>query len=336
MNRAPYNRKHNRYKKYRQYKGAGLMYELMAAGNAAIQAQDLGAELYGRFIAYLDKKPKTIETYRQALKPFFLYMAREGINRPTREDVLNYRNELRESCKAATIQAYMLSVRLFFRWLAQEGLYPNVADNVKGATVDRDHKKGYLTSGQVRETLQGIDREDIAGKRDYAMFLLMATAGLRTIEVIRANVEDIPTAEGRAVLYVQGKGKEDKAQYVKLAGPVEEAIRAYLKARGPVEASAPLFASNSRNNQGGRMTTRAIRGMVKAYMAQAGLASDRLTAHSLRHTAGTLNLLNGGTLQETQQLLRHKDIGTTMIYVHNMTRETNNSEDRIARAIFGA
>ena len=49
-----------------------------------------------------------------------------------------------------------------------------------------------------------------------------------------------------------------------------------------------------------------------------------------------MNLLNGGTLQETQQLLRHKNIATTHIYLHNVERIKNNSEYRIARAIFGA
>ena len=70
-------------------------------------------------------------------------------------------------------------------------------------------------------------------------------------------------------------------------------------------------------------------------MIEAGLESDRLTAHSLRHTAATLNLLNGGTVEETQQLLDHKNINTTLIYSHALERAKNNSEQRIAKAIFG-
>lgn len=311
------------------------MYELQTKATAG-QVQDIGADLYGRFIAYLDRTPKTVETYRQALKPFFLFTTRKGITRPTREDILEYKKELgARGLSASTVQAYILALRQFFKWLAQEGLYRNEADNIHGAKISKEHKKGYLTSGQVKDVLRGIDQEDVAGKRGYAIFLLMTTAGLRTIEVSRANIEDIRNVGDNVGLFLQGKGKEDRAAYVKLAGPVEVAIRAYLKARGPVEAKAPLFASNSNNNQGGRMTTRAISGIVKGYMVQAGYASDMLTAHSLRHTAGTLNLLNGGTLQETQQLLRHEDINTTMIYLHNITRANNNSEDRIARAILG-
>ena len=47
-----------------------------------------------------------------------------------------------------------------------------------------------------------------------------------------------------------------------------------------------------------------------------------------------MNLLNGGSLEETQQLLRHNNLNTTMIYVHSMNRAKNKSETRIAHAIF--
>ena len=75
--------------------------------------------------------------------------------------------------------------------------------------------------------------------------------------------------------------------------------------------------------------------IIKKRLKAAGYDSDRLTAHSLRHTAATLNLLNGASLEETQQLLRHTSINTTMIYVHALERAENNSEARIAAAIFG-
>ena len=69
-------------------------------------------------------------------------------------------------------------------------------------------------------------------------------------------------------------------------------------------------------------------------MIKAGLKSDRLTAHSLRHTTATLNLLNGGTPEETMQLLRHSNLNTTLIYSHTIERANNKSEERVAKAIF--
>ena len=299
-----------------------------------IQQQGINESLYTRFIAYIDAKPKTIETYTRALRQFFNYLGENAISNPTREDILAFRDSLRGTHKPSTIQNYVTATRLFFQWTEQEGLYKNVAAHIKGAKLNNDHKKDYLTSRQVGAVLAGIDRKGEQGKRDYAIFSLMVTAGLRDIEVSRANIEDLRTLADTAVLYIQGKGRDEKTDYVKLAYPVETAIRAYLASKAKGEGTDPLFTSTSNNNRGKRLTTRSISGIIKGCLISAGFNSERLTAHSLRHTAGTLNLLNGGTLEETQQLLRHSNINTTMIYLHNMNRAKNKSEARIAQAIF--
>jgi integrase/recombinase XerC len=263
-------------------------------------------------------------------------MQENAITSPTRDDVVAFRDSIRESHAASTVQLYMTTVKLFFRWLAQEGIYPNVAEHIKGAKIAAGHKKDYLTSGQVKNVLGGIERGDVEGLRDYAIFLLMATSGLRTIEVARANIEDLRTLGDSRVLYIMGKGKNDKADYVKVAAPVEQAITAYFKAAGTPKEGQPLFRSNANRNNGERLTTRSISRIVKNHLRDAGYDSDRLTAHSLRHTAATLNLLNGGSIEETQQMLRHQNISTTMIYSHALKRAANKSEERIAGAIFAA
>lgn len=311
------------------------MNELAIIGSKGLEVQKgITEDLYRRYIAFIDAKPKTIETYTRALKQFFKYTQEHGISNPTREDVIAYRESLKETCKPSTVQNYIIALRQFFKWTDQEGLYKNVAENVKGAKLSKDHKKDYLSGKQVKGILDDINLQEEAGKRDYAIFALMVTGGLRTIEVARANVEDIRVLGGSAVLFIQGKGQDEKADYVKLADPVEKAIRSYLKCRKDLKEGQPLFCSTSNNNRGGRVTTRTISGIVKRRLTEAGYNSERLTAHSLRHTAATLNLLNGGSLEETQQLLRHSNINTTMIYIHSMNRAKNPSEARIANAIF--
>lgn len=316
-------------------KGRVFMENIISYGfNEIVETNNVTIELYERFISFIDAKPRTIETYRKAIKQFFLYMQDNNIKAPCRQDIINYRDMLAADRKPSTVQTYLTAVKLFFKWLEQEGVYKNVTVNVKGVKINKGHKKDYLTSNQSKCLLKGIDRATIKGKRDYAMILLMLTAGLRTIEVSRANIEDMQLKGDSMVLYIQGKGKDEKSDYVKIAPQVEKAIREYLKARKPVNKNDALFISTS-NNKSDRLTTRSIRGVVKEHLTAAGYESDRLTAHSLRHTAGTLNILNGGTLDETQQLLRHSNINTTMIYLHNLERDKNNSESRIADAIFG-
>ena len=144
------------------------------------------------------------------------------------------------------------------------------------------------------------------------------------MEVSRANIEDLSTVGDSSVLYIQGKGHTERTEYVKLMPEVEEAIRAYLKTRGAVSGKDPLFTSLSNNSKGKRITERSV----------SQIAKDRLTAHSTRHTAVTLALLGGQSLEEVQQFARHANITTTQIYAHNLDRAKNNCEATIAKAIF--
>ena len=277
----------------------------------------------------------TKRTYKTGINQFVSFIGKEN-SQPRYDDVLNFIEHLKQEQKApSTIQTYTVAVRLFFKWAENSRLYPNIARDVKGVRVNsKAHRGAYLTSDEAQAVLKNIDTETIAGLRNYAMIGLMLTAGLRTIEVSRAKVNDIATLGNAKVLYIQRKGHQEKDSYIKIASVVYEAIMIYLKERNIKDTNKPLFASLSNNNKGGYITTRTIRGIVKQAYRDAGIANDALSAHSTRHTSATLNLLNGGTLEETQQLLGHANIETTMIYAHHLKRINNNSEERISNAIF--
>lgn len=310
--------------------------QIVQSRGEIVAQQTVGAELFTRFLAYLDATPKTIETYTRALSQLFNYFSLNGIRQPQREDIVAFREELKASGhKPTTVQNYITATKLLFKWTAQEGLYPNIAEHLKGAKLNRDHKKDYLTSRQVKEVLAGVDRSTEQGLRDYAILTLMITGGLRTIEVVRADVGDIRTLGDNSVLYVQGKGREEKTEYIKISPQVEKAIWAYLTARGEKDEKAPLFSSTSNNNKGARLTTRSVSGIVKTRLQQAGYDSEKLTAHSLRHTAVTLSLLAGKDITEVQQFARHANIATTMIYNHALDKAKNGCSEAITQAILG-
>ena len=306
------------------------------SGTSALAPSPSLPSLFSRWTAYLDAPEKTVETYTRNIRQFAAYLSATDEKFPTRETVIAFREHLeREGKKPTTIQGYMAAVKLFFRWAEQEGLYPNIADHVKGAKLDVEHKKDSLTARQAKNLLAAIDRSTVRGARDYAVLSLMVTTGLRTVSVCSANVGDLRTAGGASVLYYKGKGHDEKAIYVKIAPQVEDAIREYLSMRGETDPAAPLFTSEANRNAGQRMTERSVSRLAKEHMIDVGLNSDRLTAHSLRHTAATLNLLAGGTPEETQQMLGHRNINTTLIYSHALERAKNESENRIAASVFG-
>ena len=302
-----------------------------------MEENEITQDMFTAFVNYLDAKEKTIATYTRAVRQFATYLKDNEITQPTQQDVRAYREQIKAGHKPATVQAYIFAVRRFFEFTESAGLYPNVAGKIKGAKIDRSPKKDYLTSEQAKKVLASIDRHTIQGARDYAILLLMITCGLRDIEVSRANIEDIRTAGNNSVLYIQGKGKDEKNDYVILPAQTEAAMRAYLlKAKKTrCNTGTPLFTSLSHNSKDARLTTRSISGIVKSTLRANGYDSEQLTAHSLRHTAITLALIaNGGNIQEAQEFARHANISTTQIYAHNLDKSKNSCSRLVASSLF--
>lgn len=302
--------------------------------NTGIKQTGIDETMFYRWIAYLDASEKTQATYTRAVRQFIAYLQTEDISNPTRDTIVAYKDYIAADHKPTTTNLYLMALKQFFKWTAQEGIYPNVAEHVKGAKLAKGFKKDNLTSKQATKVLSGMNTDTQQGKRDYAILCLMMTTGLRTVEVTRADVGDIRTVGDFTALFIQGKGYDDKDNYVKIPAQVEDAIRAYLTCRGKADDTEPLFTSIAHRNAGERLTTRSVSRLVKDALIGAGLNSDRLTAHSLRHTAGTIALLNGADIQEVKQFMRHSNINTTLIYLHNIERAKNESENIIAGAIF--
>lgn len=289
------------------------------------------------FVASLDVMPKSRDTYERATRQYLRYIEDRGValGQTVREDVMGYKEWLLANRSAATCGAYLTAVRRFYAWLHDLTGYPNVAEGIKGPKRRNSHSKDALTATQAARVLNNHG-EGEAELRDHAMLALMITRGLRTIEVVRANVGDLRNVGGRRVLYVQGKGHEAADDFVVLGGEAEAAIDAYLMARGPQALDAPLFASVSPRNRGGRMTTRSVSRIAKEAFKEQGIDTPRITAHSCRHTAVTLSLQAGATVQEAQSMARHADISTTLVYAHNLEKLDARAESAIDELLAAA
>ena len=296
----------------------------------AIETRKGFQEITRAFIQSLDVSQSSRATYERSIKPFIEWAMASQISKPIRADILLYKDHLKsQGLSPFTVSGYMTAVRKFFEWAEGEGHYLNIAKGVKGAKKPKGFRKDPLTVSQIKGLLKSIDRTTIQGKRDHAILNLLIRTGLRTIEVVRADVGDIRQEGGEAVLWIQGKGRDSKDEFVLLTNDTLEPIKGYLATRGPVSDNEPLFVSGSHRNTGKRLTTRSIRRIVKNRLRGIGIDDGRLTAHSLRHTAITLSLIGGATIQEAQTLGRHSSIDTTMIYAHNLDRVTNAPERHI-------
>ena len=311
---------------------------IVTASSGVMQCNSVLSSVFvTRFSEFLDVSEITLRAYRSGIKQFIVFCTANRISQPNRETVIMFKKELTASGrKPSTVALYMAAIRRFFSWCASEGLYPDIAAGVKSPKQDKGHKKDALSGVQIRACLKGLAGQSEEILRNRAMFLLMACTGLRTIEITRADVADIQQVQGVPVLFVHGKGRSTKSEFVKLSEPVMQALREYLSVRGQVKADAPLFSSCSRRNRGQRLTTRTVSSVVKKALQAAGYSSPRLTAHSLRHSAATLALEAGMPLQEVSEFLRHSSIAITMVYVHSINRLNSGCESAVSRAIFAA
>lgn len=300
---------------------------------AVATVKPMSVNLVEEWIKFADVSAKSAKNYTKSIRRFFAYLAEKCISAPTADDVYEWKETLKTEGKApATINHYLTATKLFFKFLNQRGLYSVDISHIKGCKLTSEHKRDALTPDQGKQVLKSFDTTTLAGLRDKAMTALMMCCGLRTIEVSRANIGDLVKTYGRTALYVQGKGRTDRRECVMIPAQVEKMIRDYLVARGVTDVSAPLFAGIGNRNKGGRMTTDTISRIVKAALRANNMNSPRLTAHSLRHSAATAMLLAGVELMKVQQILRHKNINTTMIYAHNLDRIQNHGEDAAASA----
>ena len=98
----------------------------------------------------------------------------------------------------------------------------------------------------------------------------------------------------------------------------------------------PLFTSSSNNNRGGRLTTRTVSGIAKDHLRRVGLDSREYTAHSLRHTTAVTIMRAGGSIEDTQHVLRHSSPATTQIYTATIKEELRlrNSTESLLDAAF--
>jgi site-specific recombinase XerD len=280
------------------------------------------AAIVEAFYSSLDKKEATRNQYRKTLQLFIHWLEVEGldIRNLSTVDLLKYKQAIYEGGKKATTAAnYINTLRQFYNWAEANKHFPNIAKTIHPEKIKREFRKEPLT---IEQSMQLLDHAAKNGNaRDFAMVNLLLHTGLRCIEIARADVGDITFKGGKPVLLIQGKGAMEKDNFVVLEEGSLKPLQQYLSTRNNAKDHEPLFACNARNNNGGRLTTRAISGIVKTTLRGIGLDSKALTAHSLRHTAAVNTLRAGGKLEDVQFMLRHSDPATTQIYTRFLDNE---------------
>jgi site-specific recombinase XerD len=299
------------------------------------------------FLETLDRSPRTIFAYRNALNQFVATIGEDAeLNLATYTKFLTSI----KSKSPATKRVYTTAVRKFYAFHKAWN-----ADELKEATEHYTRMQGKRIVNFNREAVESViafceslrtnsessARENLEALRDRAFVLTLADTGLRISEACALKRGDIDWLEQRSIII----GKGDKQAVVYYSNRCIEALKAYLHARTGVEpnsrtplGSQPLFARHDiRASKKIRPITpggmwKAIKGdptqRIKGRIEEAGVDRGLVRIHDFRHYFVTMTYLATGNLKLSQELARHESINTTNRYAH-LNTETAKAYDEI-------
>ena len=267
----------------------------------------------------------TLSTLKGYEENFMSYLKEHNINMPTRDNVIEYRNHLRETYQDNTVNSYMTSLRRLFKYLSLKGLYQDLTIDIKGARHSSTPKKEVLSIEQVKSIYKSLTNE-----RDKALFGLMAGTGLRVCEVSTALIEDLKIYNNETVLFILGKKRDSKCEYVKISNQILEDLKKYIGNR----TTGAIFISNSNHNKNGGLSIKSLRRIIKRIFKENGIDKDTISCHSLRRTFATISYNSGNSIYDIQQVLHHASINTTTRYLQQVDRDNNKTEFNVSNLIF--
>lgn len=277
------------------------------------------SEIINQWLETMDVKEITRKNYNRKISLWFRWLHANKIDArsPTTKHVIAYKESLISSHHSSfTANGYMVVIKLFYKYCERMKYCDNIAAGVKSGFKMTGKNKIPLSMDQARTLLKSVDASTIIGKRDRLMIALMLFNGLRTCEVERINIEDVSTREGVPVVYLQRKGKVDKNDMVVLHQKAVEYFEDYISERD-FDCKEPLFISHRECDRGKviRLSRQAVARMVKKRLRKIGINDRKISAHSLRHTFGSLLVEQNVDMEDIRELMGHSSTAVTKIYV---------------------
>lgn len=265
--------------------------------------------------SYRDTFRLLLQFAKQRLKKSPSDLELEELDAPLVGDFLNHLEEVRGNAVRSR-NARLAAIHSFYRFLAfREPGKAALIQRVLAIPSKRTDRKliDFLTRAEVDALLAAPDLMTWGGRRDRAMLLIAAQAGLRVSELVGLRVGDIHVGRGA---HVRCRGKGRKERCTPLRAEAVQVLKAWTKEQAAAPTD-PLFPSS----RGGFMSTDAVAHSLKGHIARAqqacpSLATKRVTPHVLRHTTA-MSLLESGVDHAVIALWPgHESVETTQIYIH--------------------
>lgn len=266
----------------------------------------------------LDVSEATRQDYKYRIGLFIDFTQERGFNR---NSFLEFKRALAERTDLAvsTKNKYLATAKIFLKEANRQGALPaDITQNIKTFSQNKKHKRDGLNDEEMSKLTEAVKvlPETPQNARLKAILSLLVFQGLRQIEITRLDIRDIDFISKTA--FIQGKGQDDK-EPINLHPEAIRALQGYLKSYKIADGA--LFTSQSNNSKNKRLTTRALRDIVKEVLN--GLEIKK-TTHGFRHYfTTTLIKTYKGDLLEVAQYTRHKSLEMLQVYNDNINRKAD-------------
>ncbi|WP_170111829.1 site-specific tyrosine recombinase XerD [Photobacterium frigidiphilum] len=232
------------------------------------------------------------------------------------DDLQRYQQWLFDADFKQTSRARMVSaIRRLFQYLYREKVREDDPSSMMVSPRLPKRLPKDLTEEQVGALLDAPDTNNPIELRDKAMLELLYATGLRVTELVSLTMENTNLRQG--VVRVLGKG--GKERLVPMGENAIDWIEEFIDSGRPQllgEKSSDVLFPSKRARQ---MTRQTFWHRIKYYAVIAGIDTDTLSPHVMRHAFATHLLNHGADLRVVQMLLGHSDLSTTQIYTHVAT-----------------
>ena len=257
---------------------------------------------------------KTREVYSSEAARFLDYLAKSGIDvlSSSADDIERYLIERKraDGIEERTEGRILSSLRSFYLYLISGSMVSDNPASLVEKPKESIHLPRVISEEDVDELLSSFPADDPLSVRDYTLFELIYSSGMRISEAVALDVSSFHPDEGTIAVI----GKRDKERLVFIGDVAKDALSVYLSSIRPKLLSGhrsekALFL----NRRGGRLTRQAAH---KRFHQAAGKLGIDATIHTLRHSFATHMIEHGADIRSVQEMLGHSDVRTTQIYTH--------------------
>lgn len=304
--------------------------------------------LTDEFLLQADISRSSKLTYKKGIRKFLNWITgkKEKV-KLERKTIIEYKTYLLDqSLRPHTQEIYLNAIKQFFKWTESSLIFPNIAYNIKGVKkISKQHYKDPLSKEDIRSLILASDKRiNIKEMRNNALLMILIFTGIRIGETTAIQIKDIEKISNeKHIIWVRGKGRSGKDNFIILIEEVWESINLYLSERNKIkevsEESYLFVAHNSKDiEQNKKMHVDSIGRIVSHYLKICNIKSHNISPHSLRHTFGTSAIEAGVSLHDLQIAMRHSSSTTTQIYlgdIEKKKRKEATSETKVRDFLIG-